>query len=84
MMTICSQSFYAKILYIFNEKCGPISMNYSACLTGQKIMALTGSHSNGNQRSVCVLVAKPAAILDSGQFFKINEVDVSVSLDIHS
>lgn len=47
-------------------------------------MALTGSHSNGNQRSVCVLVAKPAAILDSGQFFKINEVDVSVSLDIHS
>lgn len=70
------------VLFIPNEKCRLICMCItSECLIGQKIMALAGTAAIPMATNTQgVLVAAPAAILESGQFLKISEVNAKVSV----
>lgn len=68
------------VLFIPNEKCRLMCIT-SECLIGQKIMALAGTAAIPMATNTQgVLVAAPAAILESGQFLKISEVNTKVSV----
>lgn len=87
MMTIMTSNNWShfmlcNVLFIPNENCRLICMCItSECLIGQKIMALAGTAAIPMATNTQgVLVAAPAAILESSQFLKISEVNPKVSV----